>query len=113
MWGRKYPPIAHPDWLPDACESLRKSLELHRDKRIPASIKVPMLVVPIKRVLRGVYGSSLRMALALLMDALRDIPYDFWNLRVIPFWHLKILRKTREQWMAELDAEAEAEESNA
>lgn len=48
-----------------------------------------------------------RKAITLLSHALRDIPYDFWTLRVVPFWHLRILRKTREQWLAELDAEAE------
>ena len=53
-----------------------------------------MIVVPVRRVLRGVYGSDLRAATALLIAALSDAR-DRLVWRVEDFWQFKVLRKDR------------------
>lgn len=99
--------IKHPNWVTGAAISIAASAELLKADRLPKSIEVRMLVVPTKRLLRGVYGSDLSAALALLGEALRAIPRDWYHFKWTPFWHMRVLFKTRSQYLEHLDREIE------
>ena len=89
--------VAHPEWILDALSSLSRTSALYAKGLIPGSIEAPMIVVPIKRVLRGVYGSDLRAALALLRMALAGVRREMGNC-MRDFWQFKVLRKDREAY---------------
>ena len=67
-------PIKHPDWVLGASGDLTRTMALYAKRQIPGCIEAPLVVVPVKRILRGVYGSDLRAALALLTMALQELP---------------------------------------
>ena len=95
-WTRKQA-IAHPGWILDALSSLSRTSALYAKGVIPGSIETPMIVVPIKRVLRGVYGSDMSAALALLGMALAGVRREMGNC-MRDFWQFKVLRKDREAY---------------
>src|SRR5579864_551517 len=107
LWRHHKRSVAHPDWILDACSSLSKTAALYSKRIIPGSIEVPMIVVPVKRILRGVYGSDLRAALALLWQALVDLrTRGKWAL--YRWWRRAIMRKpipTADQLIAMLEYE--------
>jgi hypothetical protein len=87
--GRKAYKVVHPDWLPAATASLRKTLDLMDNGSLPKCLTKPMLVVPMRWVLRLIYGSNLKSAMALLWLALGGVVeemhgylYRFWRYRV-------------------------------
>jgi hypothetical protein len=108
MSGSRGRRIAHPDWVKDAADKVASVAELYVRGSIPASIEVWMLVVPAKRLLRGVYGSDLRAAAALLRMALADLPANF-GMAAWRFWRYRILMRNPdediERTLAALDAE--------
>lgn len=105
--------IQHPDWVIDAEKSVHSVVELYKLQRLPNSIEVPMIVTPMRRMLRGIYGSNMKAAWALLKWAINSLIRDLWNMHWIPFWNLTVLRKTREEWAAELDAELDGDSEAA
>jgi hypothetical protein len=109
MWTRTATPIKHRDWVISAGRSIQTAIRLYADGTLPHSIETPMIVVPVKRLLRGVYGSDLAAAFALLFMALRVLPGQFtWALR--SFWLFTVLRKDRETYMDGLLKELEMED---
>lgn len=101
-------PIKHPDWVLDAAGSLTRSMSLYAKRQIPGCIEAPLVVVPVKRILRGVYGSDLRAALALLWMALEELPSKAAN-RIRAFFLFSVLRMDRQAYydrkMRELETE--------
>ena len=63
--------VAHPDWLPRATASLRKTIDLMENGSLPPCLTKPMLVVPMRWVLRSIYGNNLKAALT---NAVRSAP---------------------------------------
>ena len=107
--------LKYPDWIIDAEKSVHNVVDLYKHSLLPQSIEVPMVITPIRRMLRGIYGSNLKAAWVLLRLAVDSLLRDLWNMKWLPFWNLTVLRKTREEWLAELDAElsGDAEGTNA
>ena len=99
--GRKGHKVVHPDWLPGATASLRKTLELMDNGSLPVCLTKPMLVVPMRWVLRSIYGNNLKAALALLWYALGQEAEDFRG-RLYRFWRYRICMKSPERDWNEL-----------
>lgn len=101
-------PIRHPDWIVEATARVGQFSRLYARGVVPKSIEHFMIVTPVKRVLRGVYGSDLKAAWALLSSAVWEslcrIPW-----RVRWFIRYSILRGDREadqrRWWAQMEAE--------
>ena len=113
IWGKKNR-IQHPDWIPGAAKSIESSVTLYQRGLTPATIEVPMMVIPAKRLLRAVYGSNLRVALILLGQALGGLVRD-WKMALADFWCFTILRRDREtefeKWLHAENEEVEEEET--
>ena len=76
-------PIKRPDRMPDACESLRKSIDMHQSGLTPKSIQGYMLATRCKRVLRAIYGSAYAAIWAWLVSQVReDATLWWWRVRV-------------------------------
>ncbi len=103
------PKIAHPDWMPAATQALAKSLRLYHNGAIPSCIQVALLVVPTKYVLRSIYGSDLRAALALLWEALKQIPGKIHGV-LWRFWHYRVRMESQERALNEMRSEDDDEE---
>jgi len=82
-------------------------VDLYRRELFPHSIEVQMVVVPIRRALRGIYGSNARAVWHMFLWTLDSGVRDWWYLQWLPFWNLKVLCKTQVQWEAELDRKAD------
>jgi hypothetical protein len=109
MWTRTSAPIKHRTWVIGAARSIKTTVRLYEHGSIPTSIETPMIVVPVKRLLRGVYGSDLAAALALLFMALRVLPGQFmWAVR--SFWLFTVLRKDRQTYLDGLLKELDMED---
>jgi len=76
--------IKHPEWLEHS--AIDKTMNLIRTGKCPECIAGWMLVVPLKHALRAIYGSNLKAAWHLLMDAIGD---------AIVMYKLKILYKLK------------------
>ncbi len=75
--------IRHPEWMPDACESLRKAIDMQQSGMIPEAIQGWMIAVPCKSVLRAVYGSAYAAIWAWLVAQIReDAGMWWWRARV-------------------------------
>ena len=104
--GRKAYKVVHPDWLPGATASLRKTLDLMENGSLPKCLTKPMLVVPMRWVLRSIYGSNLKAALALLRLALSGIVEDVHG-RLYRFWRYRVTLHSPERDLNELLKELE------
>lgn len=100
--------VVHPDWVKDAEKSLHGTMALYADGALPESIEVPMIVIPVKRLLRGVYGSERGYLWALLCQWVESLPGEAWS-RLCRFWKFTILRRDPDVESAKLEAELEAE----
>jgi hypothetical protein len=68
--------IKRPEWLSHSTP--QKSIDLYVQRLLPQTIAGWMIVVGCKHPLRAVYGSDLRAAWALLLDALWDRVENCW-----------------------------------
>lgn len=68
--------IKHPEWL--KYSSPGKTLQMFHEGKLPKSIAGWMIVVSLKQPLRAVYGSDLRAASCLFLDALREKICGTW-----------------------------------
>ena len=84
---RGNPKIAHQDWIGEAAKIVEDSFRLYRTTGLPSKIEGFMLVTPMRRALRAIYGSDLRAALALLWLAvagacgrrMTSVKYRLWK----------------------------------
>ena len=101
-------PIAHPEWMTNALDSIGTTARLYKQGRIPKSIERYMISIPAMRILKGVYGCRYGSVLwAVLLWAV----HGWWTnagTRIFQFWHFTVLRKTSEEMLAELDKETHA-----
>lgn len=104
IWGTKRR-VANRSAVLGGSEALMKAADLYGRNQLPSSIEVPMLLVPVRRILRGLYGSNSRAAWELLKLAAVSTLRDIWRLRIVPFFLFKVLRKDREAWLDEREAE--------
>ena len=102
--GRKEYKVARPDWVPVSTRSLHKTLDLIESGRLPEVLTKPMLVVPIRYVLRSLYGSNMKAAAALFKYALGQEIEDFRG-RLWHFWRYRICMRSEERDWNELLAE--------
>ncbi len=75
--------VKHPEWMPNACESLRKAIDMQQSGVIPTAIQGWMIAVPCKRVLRAVYGSAyMAIWYWLVAQVKEDMAVGWWRIRV-------------------------------
>src|SRR5947208_75483 len=86
--------IRHPGWVIDAARSLSRTAYLLEAGRIPKSIEIQPIVVPVRRLLRGVYGGNAKAVWYLFWWAVSSGMSDLWHMHLVPFWHLTVLGKT-------------------
>ena len=84
----KYTKVKHPEWIQHC--NIDSAVRLSKAKRIPESIEGFMLVTACNHLLRCIYGTNLRAALALLSSAL-------WVKVTYP-WRYLDWRIHRQQW---------------
>lgn len=100
--------IKHRDCVIAATKSLQECTALLAGGKIPANIEVFMILAPAKRVMRGIYGSDLKAAWALLGKALIEwIESLPWRVRI--FWRYTVMREDREADADRMIAELEAD----
>ncbi len=102
--------LAHPDWMPRATKSMESSISLYRRGLLPPTLEVPMVVVPCRYILRSVYGSDLRAAVALLGEALAGVVEKFRGI-LWRFWHYRVLMQSPDRMLNEMLEEKEDEDA--
>jgi hypothetical protein len=74
------PRVKQPECFAGGADAFERTLKLYHDGNLPASIEGQMLVVPILRMLRGVYGTSnFGVALCLLWHAIGGAWLSVWT----------------------------------
>jgi len=80
---------AHPDWVLDAYQALARTMKLRCMKMVPSVLEVTLTVTPIRRMLRGIYGSDwaavqslARAAAEGTLERVRGTVWCFWRYRV-------------------------------
>lgn len=101
--------VTHPDWMKHAVPSLKRSLKLYESGSLPAAIEAWMLTVPIRHVLRSIYGNNFTAAMILLWMALTELPGKAWDWLCMS-WRYKVLLRSPERDREEMIAHLEAEE---
>lgn len=93
--------IMHPDWVSAGFKANASSMRLYELGSLPRSIEVPMVVTPLRQMLRGVYGSDWTAARILMGLVIRDTLINaqgaLWR-----FWRYKVLLKSQERDVVEL-----------
>ncbi len=77
---RLHTKIEHPDWMGNV--NAEMTFRLYREGKLPKRIEGWMLVTSCRHALRCIYGSDLKAAWLLLLEAIHDV--FTWRIRV-PF----------------------------
>ena len=105
--------MAHPDWVDDAYKSLCTTMRLRQQGVMPSVLETTMVVTPMCRMLRGIYGDDWTAVWA-LAGAAAENTWSCWRGALWRFWRYRICLKSPDQdWNEMMEEEVEETDADA